>query len=179
MKSKGAPHQLDITPRARARAFPKPKPKEDIKSSYAEDDLSADADDASVVSDAKRHPRALVKEALDAYNKLAIKAGLPVCEKLIQTSATYKSLVARLREGGMDLWQTVLAEIESSEFVRGRNNTGFRVSLPWAVKPDNFQKIIGGQYRNNRNLSSQPDGQRAAPKPAVKPEKSDLFGDLS
>lgn len=86
-------------------------------------------------------------EAFRAYNDLAQRIGLPTARTL--TPQRRKNLCARLREhGGMDAWQTALANIERSAFLRGNNNRGWRADFDFLVTASKFAKVVDGVYGN-------------------------------
>lgn len=83
--------------------------------------------------------------AVQAWNALATEIGLPTVRKL--TKPLRSSLRARLSEcGGIEGWQEVLKRIRGSEFLRGAGSSGWRASLQWTAKPENFEKIVAGNY---------------------------------
>ncbi|MBS0240288.1 MAG: helix-turn-helix domain-containing protein [Proteobacteria bacterium] len=83
-------------------------------------------------------------EAFHAYNRTAEQIGLPVARSL--PPSRRKSLNARFREHGAESWSTVLANIRASDFLQGRNDRGWRPNLDWIIKPENYAKILEGNY---------------------------------
>lgn len=53
-------------------------------------------------------------------------------------------LSIRLREGGIEAWQQMLAQAELSDFVRA----GTFFTFDWVLNPTNFTKVIEGNYAN-------------------------------
>jgi hypothetical protein len=108
-----------------------------------------------------------VQIAFDKYNKLAVECGLPVARVLDESRA--KKIKARLKAGGMEAWDNVLAEIAKSKFLRGMTppskgrTSPFQASLKIILQPDWFNDIGDGNY-------SQRKGDVAPPlRPAVNP----------
>lgn len=123
--------------------------KQDIISPNGE--MSADAD--VPVSDPNSNPRELrALEAFEAYNALAQRIGLKSCGML--TPGRRKALMARLREyGGADAWQTALANIERSAFLRGQVKD-FQANFDWIIKAANFGKVVDGTYGNGAHADA-------------------------
>ena len=69
------------------------------------------------------------------------------------TSTRAKSLRARIREYGEEKVMMAVAMVKNSDFLLGKK-TDFQITFDWFVKPDNFAKVISGNY-NNR-LQAQP-----------------------
>lgn len=83
-------------------------------------------------------------EAFVSYNQTAQEIGLPVAGSL--TPGRRKSINARRREHGAGSWVTVLANLRASDFLRGNNDRGWRPNLDWIIKPENYAKILEGNY---------------------------------
>jgi hypothetical protein len=57
------------------------------------------------------------------------------------------SLIARLREVGLDGWERAINRAEQSPFLTGRSgDKPFALAIDWMLKPANFTKIIEGNY---------------------------------
>lgn len=83
--------------------------------------------------------------AVDAYNRMAKPAGLPICEKL--TEPRKRQLRMRLDEAGAEGWAKVLAKVAVSSFLRGLTGDRFwRASFDFILQPSSFTKILEGQY---------------------------------
>ena len=83
--------------------------------------------------------------AFDLYVATAERCGLPITGR---TDGLLQKIGTRLREGGLECWQTALAKTEQSAFLCG--DRGWRLDLFWLVKPDNFEKVRSGKYDNRR-----------------------------
>ena len=60
-------------------------------------------------------------------------------------------LMARVKEYGKDAIFEMIDKAASSDFLNGRNNKGFVATFDWLVRPNNFPKVIDGNYDNNNN----------------------------
>ena len=83
-------------------------------------------------------------EAFHSYNQAAEEIGLPVARSL--PPGRRKSLNARFREHGVGSWAIVLANIRASDFLQGKNDRRWRPNLDWIIKPENYTKILEGNY---------------------------------
>lgn len=83
-------------------------------------------------------------EAFTAYNATALKCGLPQATRM--TPDRQRKIIARLRDYGLDGWNRALANIETCEFLRGSNNSGWRASLDFLLQPSSFAKAHDGVY---------------------------------
>jgi hypothetical protein len=83
-------------------------------------------------------------EAFHSYNRTAEEIGLPIARSL--PPGRRKSINARFREHGPESWSTVLANIRASDFLHGKNDRGWRPNFDWIVKPENYAKILEGNY---------------------------------
>ncbi len=96
-------------------------------------------------------------EAFHSYNRAAEGIGLPIARSL--PPGRRKSINARFREHGAESWLTVLANIRASDFLQGKNDRGWRPNLDWIIKPENYAKILEGNY--------------APSSPPAKPDRAD------
>lgn len=66
--------------------------------------------------------------------------------KLSSSRITHCS--ARLRDlhGDTEAWREFCRRVRRSQFLTGGNKSGWRASLDWVLKPDNFNKILEGNY---------------------------------
>lgn len=130
---------------------PKREPKEEPK----RENCDADAREATLELVSSEISSLDPLEAFHSYNRTAEEIGLSVARSL--PPGRRKSINARLREHGADSWSTVLANICASDFLQGRNGRGWRPNLDWIIKPENYVKVLEGNY---------------APSSAPKPDRS-------
>ena len=60
-----------------------------------------------------------------------------------------KAIRARIREHGKVAFGEVVVRATSSDFLKG--STKFKATFDWIIKPDNFSKILEGNYDNRKN----------------------------
>ena len=64
------------------------------------------------------------------------------------TSTRYKNTVARLKQYSLGEILTAIDKIRVSDFLLG-NRSDFKVTYDWFIKPNNFPKVLDGNYNNN------------------------------
>lgn len=102
-----------------------------------------------------------IVESFNAYQETALRCGIAQARAL--TPAIRRSINARLKEYGPNGWADCLANIERSAFLCGHTEkSDFRVSLPWMLKPANFEKIVSGVYGNGRHAEKIPETDAAS-----------------
>ncbi|MBQ9698559.1 MAG: hypothetical protein IJV46_08470 [Acidaminococcaceae bacterium] len=97
-------------------------------------------------------------ELPDVYRKIVSAWNqLPLPKKF---SGLYPSLVKRLNflleNYGEEQIHNAIASISDSPFLLGKskNNRGWIVSLNWMLEPEHFEKILGGEYHDDKSSNS-------------------------
>jgi hypothetical protein len=93
-------------------------------------------------------------EAFHAYNAVALKCALPQAAKM--TPNRERSIVARLKDYGLDGWHRAIANIEKSKFLTGGTEAGFRADLDFVCQAKSFGKLHDGGYSNGRPVQKAP-----------------------
>ena len=113
-----------------------------------EKDLEKDLEKDFIITDSKESVcRTEVQRVVEAWNSLQ-EVGITPISKMKSTSKRYRSLVARIREYGPDAVVEAIDKIRESDFLRGANSRGWVIVFDWFVKPNNFPKILEGNYDN-------------------------------
>lgn len=86
-----------------------------------------------------------VQRILDAWNAID---GIPKVQKLSPDSKRGKSLGARIKEYGVEKVLEAIAEIPESSFLMGKAKKQFKITFDWFVLPNNFPKVLEGNYRD-------------------------------
>lgn len=109
----------------------------------------------------------LLQEIKEFYNRQLLESGSRLPKLRSEITGQRKSmLLARIDEYGLDTVKEVLSKAANSKFLAGDNNRGFVASFEWIVRPNNFPKILDGNY-DNRELNTSNNGsnqQRLTPK---------------
>lgn len=88
-----------------------------------------------------------MQKVVDAWNAL-VPLGIAGISKMSASSTRYKNLNARIKEFGIGSVLTAIEKIKASDFLTGKK-TDWRITFDWFVKPNNFPKVLDGNYNNN------------------------------
>lgn len=88
-----------------------------------------------------------IKEIIDAWNTLS-SLGIQPIQKLMPSSKRGISLKARISEYGIDNILKAIENIRASDFLQGKNKNGWVITFDWFVLPNNFPKVLEGNYSN-------------------------------
>ena len=67
-------------------------------------------------------------------------------------------LQARIKEYGIDAIISAIESINNSSFLRGQNRKGWTITFDWLIKPNNFIKVLEGNYKDNVIEKKVPNG---------------------
>ena len=81
----------------------------------------------------------------EAWNSL----GLSQVTTVTASTKRGQMLSARLREHGLDKVLAAVEQVRQSSFLRGQSTTGWIVTFDWFVKPNNFLKVLEGNYNDH------------------------------
>lgn len=103
-------------------------------------------------------PKYVLQEYVDMWNTLTAY-GVSKCLKLPADSKCVPMLRKRLKEYGKDSFEKLIEEIKTSDFLLGkissRGKDPFHLTFGWAIKPNNYRKILQGDYRNREKYEAQ------------------------
>ena len=86
--------------------------------------------------------RSDINRILLAWNNL----GLSRVTKLTPSTNRYKLLKARIKEYGAEKVLEAIDKVRGSGFLMGQNKNGWTIDFDWFVKPNNFPKVLEGNY---------------------------------
>lgn len=98
-----------------------------------------------------------VQRAADAWNGLS-SYGIKTISKLTYGTQRYDWLVARIKQYGIDEVIKAVDRIKKSSFLQGQTKTQWTITFDWFVRPNNFCKVMDGNYDDKNNI---PDMQAA------------------
>lgn len=106
-------------------------------------------DNITVSDDTVR--RSDVRRVLDAWNALS-SCGIRPVSKINSGSKRYTSLMARIREYGIDAVLEAVEKIRESSFLQGKSGgkRQWMITFDWFVLPSNFPKVLEGNYSDGR-----------------------------
>lgn len=111
-------------------------------------------------------------EVKDEENKDALKSittmwntltayGIKPIRSIVPESERHRLLRARFRQYGEESFAEIVDKIKESDFLQGKNNKGWTVSFDWVIRPNNYPKVLEGNY-DNRNPANDGQGLRGA-----------------
>lgn len=110
-----------------------------------------------------------VRRIIEAWNSL----GLQQVTKVTSDSKRGGMLRARVNEYGVDKVLEAIEKVRNSDFLKGQNKSGFIITFEWFVRPNNFPKVLEGNYDNRAEPAPQKKSSKyttaaeyQAPKPA-------------
>ena len=66
-----------------------------------------------------------------------------------------KLLCALVNDYGLDAVLATIARVRNSDFLCGQGENGWTANFDWLIKPDNFLKVMEGQYNGKpRNTAT-------------------------
>ena len=78
---------------------------------------------------------------IEAWNHLGLTALKSI------TNARLRLTKARIAEYGIDTFIDTIISIKESPFLLGQNAKGWMITYDWLVKPNNFVKVLEGNYK--------------------------------
>lgn len=94
----------------------------------------------------KQEEEKLIGDIIAKWNTFAQEQGLAKVDFIRPGTTRYQKLKARLKEKEFD-FDAILKEIEGSDFLKGASSN-WRVSFDWIICPNNYPKVLEGQYRS-------------------------------
>lgn len=83
-----------------------------------------------------------VRRIQEAWNSL----GLSQISKITADSKRGQMLRARVNQYGADKVLEAIEKVRKSSFLQGQSSRGWVITFDWFVKPNNFPKVLEGQY---------------------------------
>lgn len=96
-----------------------------------------------------KETRAEIEKIIEEWNKLE-EVGVTPIRDIKPSSKRYQLLKGRIREYGIDGVLNAIQNIRSSDFLRGENNRSWAITFDWFVKPNNFLKVLEGNYNKEK-----------------------------
>jgi len=122
--------------------------KGNIKDNITDSSSSSSETDVSLVPPVHKSPgdvSKMVEQVMEKWNGLQ-NVGIKPVSRISRDSARYEMLRARLREYGLEAVLAAVGNIARSKFLRGQNRNGWSIKFDWFVRPNNFPKVLEGNY---------------------------------
>ena len=99
-----------------------------------------------------------VRRVVDKWNELE-KYGIASIKKLSSSSNRYRMLNARIKQFSLDDVLTAIENIKDSSFLQGKSDSRrpWVITFDWFVKPNNFPKVLEGQYSDKKDGQNKSD----------------------
>lgn len=95
-----------------------------------------------------------VQRVVEAWNQMGVN---PV-SRITATSTRYKMIAARIKEYGVDDVLKAIEKINDSTFLKGGGSRGWMIDFEWFARPNNFPKVLEGQYDDKKSSSNSWEG---------------------
>lgn len=86
-------------------------------------------------------------QILSVWNSL--DKNIPKIQTLNANTQRYNMLKARINEHGLDTVIKAMKSIDQSKFLKGYVSD-FRITIDWFIKPNNFIKVLEGNYNDKK-----------------------------
>lgn len=111
-------------------------------------DIDLDSDLDKDITLSKDNVRSTdVQRAVSEWNSLS-DIGIKPISKLSSGTKRYQSLKARIKQYGIDEVIRAINRVRESDFLQGKKKS-FTITFDWFVKPNNFPKVLDGNYDND------------------------------
>lgn len=87
-----------------------------------------------------------VQEVVDEWND----AGFKSVERISLSSRRGEMTKKRIQDYGVDKVIEAIHRARSSDFLHGKNERGWMATYDWFIRPENFQKVLEGNYDNRK-----------------------------
>jgi predicted phage replisome organizer len=94
-----------------------------------------------------------VQRVMEEWNTLSAY-GVAQISYMLPNTMRYKMLCARIKEYGLDKVISAIDMIRHRGFLQGKNKRGWVITFDWFVKPNNFPKVLEGNYKNEEDNST-------------------------
>ncbi len=84
------------------------------------------------------------------WNSIGINKVISIKNRRLQ------SLKARIAEYSEEDVFRAIENIKQSNFLKGENDRGWRINFDWFVAPNNFPKVLEGNYTNRKTVDAPP-----------------------
>lgn len=91
------------------------------------------------------------QKVIDEWNGL----GVSPISRLTSGTNRYAMLNARLKEYGLETVLQAIWNVRVSAFLRGQNKDGWTITFDWFIKPNNFIKVLEGNYSDKEGQPKQ------------------------
>lgn len=98
-----------------------------------------------------------VRRVVEEWNTLD-SFGINPVSRISSDSKRGKALRARIKQYGIDDVLKAIQMIRDSDFLQGKNKQGWTITFDWFVCPNNFPKVLEGNYNNRATVEQTTTG---------------------
>ncbi len=100
-----------------------------------------------------------VQRVAGQWNSLATTHGIKPVSSIRPGTKRYDMLKARIRSYGIGKVLEAIGNIKKSAFLCGDNKNGWSITFDWFVRPNNFIKVLEGNYDSRADATPADTGQ--------------------
>lgn len=87
-----------------------------------------------------------IQRVIDAWNAIGAKQ----IRVIVENTDRHTWLKTRIRDYGLDSVLEAIENVKHSDFLMGRTKEGFNITFDWFIRPNNFPKVLDGNYTTTR-----------------------------
>lgn len=91
----------------------------------------------------------MVQTIVDEWNTLK-SVGIAPIIRVMPNSKRRNMINARIRQYGLENVIAAIRNCKVSRFLQGHNAKGWAITFDWFIKPENFQKVLEGNYADKQ-----------------------------
>lgn len=107
---------------------------------------SADADVSECDSDSPKPKPISYSDIAKFWNKSVQDTAIPAITGIADGTQRRSHVKARIAEHGIDAVYQAITNVSQSNFLKGKNTKGFVAKFDWVFLPNNFVKVLEGNY---------------------------------
>lgn len=92
---------------------------------------------------------------IEAWNSLP--DGIAKIRSILKGSNRERLLTKRIRDSSLQSVLDAIENVRNSQFLLGVNNRGWIITFDWFIKPQNFQKVLEGNYADRKSRKTEAD----------------------
>lgn len=96
---------------------------------------------------AEGKPKSVRQVVMDAWNQLGVNR----INRIAEGTQRHVQLKRRVKDYGLDNVLKAIENVKASDFLMGRTKEGFNVTFDWFIKPNNFPKVLDGNYTRSKD----------------------------
>lgn len=99
----------------------------------------------------RTHPKSFRSMVIEYFNDKMKDRSIKPITSITDGTRRAEWLLARRREYGDDAIFRMIDKASGSAFLNGHNQRGFTASFDWLIRPNNFPKVLEGNYDDEKN----------------------------